>query len=1174
MKEVISKDDSLVLQSLAEQIIEQTHYELLSSLSQKSLDLHEQEIQASNVTCLFHIPELVFARNEGSQERFTTVLNALHACEATCILLLQCQNGHSDLYIGAVNKKRYDNVFYLNTIRDVLRSSIEGNLPGTELHEIVERDRIQEKIRSCLDNGFDSQCISAISSVPSDIERGETDGIERLLEAIGNRNFTIMVLADPVDPLQMKGVRRGYEELATQLSQLEQTSISLQYNTSEADGINYSESFSKSIGTNISLTQSHTTGTGWSTARDDPEAKRSKLLAAGVGIATASPMLMTGMSAILMKPQSTDSGHEDHTTGISSGYNEGQQQGQQFGRSRQTTVSEGTSYTFSQKNRHVKELIDRVEWFLGWLNSRENYGMFNSATYVISSSAGTNLMIASQYQALMQGENEMNQPMSINTWTRENGVEGIRTSLMHFTHPRLVLEKVENQFTPAMLMSGRELSRQMALPQRSVVGVTVSEYAAFGREVVRKSPMQHGKIIRIGCISHMGKSLPNQPVILDLQSMAAHTFIAGTNGSGKSNTVFRILEELMRVKIPFLVIEPAKGEYKNVFGMEPDVHVYGTNQRKTGLLRLNPFWFNEDVDVLEHIDKLTAVFSASWSMYAAMPAVLKAAIENAYRSCGWDLKKSICKGGCRIFPTVADVLTEFNSKMSSTAFSEEVKGNYVGALSTRMESLTNGIYGEIFGGGNLTDEELFCSNVIIDLSRVGSAETKSMLMGMMVIRLQEYRAMTEATNQPLRHVTVLEEAHHLLRATSTAQSDEGSNMLGKSVEMLSNAIAEMRSYGEGFMIVDQSPGLLDMSVMRNTNTKIILRLPESGDREIVGKTIGLTSEQIFELSRLKTGDSAVYQKDWLEAVLCRVDRAGHETQLYVSPAADDGELKRKGRILEVLLAPYLQKTAPAEECAAFQQLVLDCRFPGKLKRTLLQMYQFYPELGACSELYPVLRQIAALELELPERREESYLAHWYKQQIAEQELLQVLSPDAAELLLRQEMKTLAGEDPAWRLLPAETQAASALMEARGRAFCAVTPWKQGRKKQAAPEQEMLRSDAAILKDADEADRKLAELLTEYLQSGSTRERGMLLPYTRIVWELLNGSTAWEAAYPMLQQKQITEWDRYMREHVRRAVTAGAETESELLSLLLQHQGTDKNVKEFYPKWHHYAMKLR
>ena len=41
----------------------------------------------------------------------------------------------------------------------------------------------------------------------------------------------------------------------------------------------------------------------------------------------------------------------------------------------------------------------------------------------------------------------------------------------------------------------------------------------------------------------------------------------------------------------------------------------------------------------------------------------------------------------------------------------------------------------------------------------------------------------------------------------------------------------MRSWGEGFVIVDQSPGLLDLSVMRNT--KIILRLPEAGDRELL-----------------------------------------------------------------------------------------------------------------------------------------------------------------------------------------------------------------------------------------------------------------------------------------------------------------------------------------------------
>ena len=67
--------------------------------------------------------------------------------------------------------------------------------------------------------------------------------------------------------------------------------------------------------------------------------------------------------------------------------------------------------------------------------------------------------------------------------------------------------------------------------------------------------------------------------------------------------------------------------------------------------------------------------------------------------------------------------------------------------------------------------------------------------------------------------TVLEEAHNILRRTSFEQSSEGSNLTGKSVEMISNAIAEMRTYGEGFIIVDQAPGLLDMSAIRNTNTK-------------------------------------------------------------------------------------------------------------------------------------------------------------------------------------------------------------------------------------------------------------------------------------------------------------------------------------------------------------------
>ena len=161
---------------------------------------------------------------------------------------------------------------------------------------------------------------------------------------------------------------------------------------------------------------------------------------------------------------------------------------------------------------------------------------------------------------------------------------------------------------------------------------------------------------------------------------------------------------------------------------------------------------------------------------------------------------------------------------------------------------------------------------VIDLSRIGSNENKSLIMGLLVIRLQEYR-MTEAVfNSELRHVTVLEEAHNLLRRASVSISDEGSNVTEKSVEMIANAIAEMRTYGEGFIIVDQAPSLLDMSAIRNTNTKIILRLPDKDDRELVGRAANLNDEQIRELARLQRGVAAVYQNEWIEPILCMIDK--------------------------------------------------------------------------------------------------------------------------------------------------------------------------------------------------------------------------------------------------------------------------------------------------------------
>lgn len=209
-----------------------------------------------------------------------------------------------------------------------------------------------------------------------------------------------------------------------------------------------------------------------------------------------------------------------------------------------------------------------------------------------------------------------------------------------------------------------------------------------------------------------------------------------------------------------------------------------------------------------------------------------------------------------------------------------LKGRILGfqlGTSERLNTkrLANGINGMIFTCDEISEEELFDENVIVDLSRVGSLETKSLIMGMLVLKLQEYRMAGNMMNVELNHMTVLEEAHNLLRKTSTEQTSESGNLAEKSVEMLTNAIAEMRTYGEGFIIADQAPGLLDMAVIRNTNTKIIMRLPDQTDRELVGKAANLNDDQITELAKLPCGVAAIYQNEWVQPVLCKIDK--HKT---------------------------------------------------------------------------------------------------------------------------------------------------------------------------------------------------------------------------------------------------------------------------------------------------------
>ena len=614
----------------------------------------------------------------------------------------------------------------------------------------------------------------------------------------------------------------------------------------------------------------------------------------------------------------------------------------------------GSSKQITYKNFYIQKYLELIENQVERIENGIPFGMWSVATYFIAPSSTTSLKLANLYRGCIIGEESNLGTCAIKSWSKEVNTQKLLTYIGACTHPRFDYNGID--VSAGTVVTSKELAIHLSLPQSSVPGLLVREEHPFGRNVISLENNKLENRIEIGNIMSLGNEYSDNPVFLDCDSLTKHTFITGTTGSGKSNTMYLLLQDLFQKGKKILVIEPAKGEYKNVFGgltyksdngEEKQVKVYGSNPNFTHLLRINPFEFSDQIHVFEHIARLVEIFNACWPMYAAMPVVLKKAITDAYKNCGWDLDTSSINVpyGIKLFPTIKDVVSALQDYINNSEYSEQTKGDYKGSIETRLLSLSEGLTGSMLNNStnNLTDKELFEENVIVDLSKVNNSETKSLIMGLIIMKLSEYYQSFGKMNSHLNHVTVLEEAHNILKRTSTNQSQEGSNLTGKSVEMISNSIAEMRTYGEGFIIVDQSPSQVDMAAIRNTNTKIIMALPEADDRECAGKSIGLSDKQIEEIGRQKVGQGIVYQNGWEEAVQCKIKFAS-VNEIYFAPQKDEllntTEKTNNETVIKFLFS-CCNESVGFSEFELTKQNILNSKYSSSLKNNLLRVLHNY-----------------------------------------------------------------------------------------------------------------------------------------------------------------------------------------------------------------------------------------
>ena len=941
----------------------------ISSLTNLEIIPLSDDLKKENINriWLFNITKMVYKKDEASSYKFASIFNAVASTNSSLITIIDSDGKNTKFYLGV---RTLIEDHSPRTSYGVLEKSIQGQFPGIQLERLYEDD-----IKELLEN-IDSDSISSVSCVANNKNKDFIDnnkylqGLEKLALAMWGEKYSAIIIANPLSQNELTDVRKSYENIYTNIAPLANIVLNYGENSSLTNTVSKSEGITQGNSEGISTTVAENTSTTVGHSRSESTTKKSKkskigsliggalttvgtVVGASVGatVGTAAfPGLGTAAGGVTGATIGSQIGNsvgnfvekivtlatdETETNGETDSQSEtvgkSESRGETFTKNESRSQTESTSEAnsignsqstqFTKQNKSVLAMLERIDNQLKRVNEFESLGMWECAAYFLSSSSNTSKVGAATYKSLMAGENTGLEMSAINTWKKYSGDEFDKNYLIvdyvkSLIHPRFIYRNdfgVDITVSPASLVSSNELAIHMGLPRNSVPGFPVVEHIDFGKEIVKYESKGKDKEITLGNIFNMGKILEKSEVNLDLESLTMHTFISGATGSGKSNTIYHLLDKLRFQGIKFMVIEPAKGEYKRVLGHLEDVKVFGTNPNLTELLHINPFRFPKEIHVLEHIDRLIEIFNVCWPMYAAMPAILKEAVLETYKKCGWNLDLSINFENDNFFPTFTDLLDELKNIIKLSEYSEEVKSNYIGSLTTRVKSLTNGLNGQIFSSNEIDNEILFDTNVIVDLSRIGAQETKSLLMGILVMRLSEHRMATSKTsNRKLHHVTVLEEAHNILRAKNTASSIEGSNVAEKAVEMISNAIAEMRTYGEGFIIVDQSPSAVDISAIRNTNTKIIMRLPEENDRKMVGKSAALKDEQISEIARLPKGVAVIYQNDWLEAVLCQINKFDGEEKEYEFEGCNkiiDSQLYRnqliylmiQGRIDEKLL---------------------------------------------------------------------------------------------------------------------------------------------------------------------------------------------------------------------------------------------------------------------------------
>lgn len=801
---------------------------------------------------------------DSAEECFTAIQKILSSVflpdKVQLLFLVNCECGICRLYLGIRALAQTANDF-----TDSLKNYIKGIWPGLNCKHVSTRDvkTISEKMTSGGRKYRNFAAITGIPSMESQYKSVYPATVDKLIAGMNGRNFTYFVVADPMREADIDDIVFQCHEIQGQAESVKS------FNFSEGKSIGYTSSLAEKM-----------------EKRDTLEDIKNFAVIAFTLAAVVCPELSivtagTKLSAKLMNVGEAGSKGLGKLNRIIPFFHGN---GTADSNSKTTGYSTNQSSTISQNmvNKHIEAIAEQAGVHAKRYQAGKAIGCWNVSAYLMCENESDMDCASMQTKSVLSGQETIYEPIrvhDISTVVNANSVK--ENSFACFEAPKIDVtadgDVLQHPFGRefqklSTVLTTKELSYLINFPLRAVPGISVIDSSPdfnLNKQIVKEGTkcLEVGKLLWSGSSTDIDIKLP-------IDTLCRHALVCGVNGSGKTNTLFGVLNGMVDAGRPFLVIEPAKTEYvdwaikynaehqdKKIKIFIPGCEKYVKGDLIPDKLRLNPFEViqtgKSEMRTISHIDRLKATFSAAFPMQDILPVVMEHLLYDLYEQA--NLLDGTQQENVR-FPQLSSVNRQFiDELMLNLGYAKENTQNIAAALRTRFSSLRHGWKGEMLDNQKITGltwDELFASPVVINLSYAGDDQDRAFMMSLLLQMLYEYRiAESESgdysfNDNVCRHLVIVEEAHRVMSKCDNPELPQY-----KSGQMFSNFLSEVRAYGQGMMVVDQVPSRLIEDAIKNTNVKIIHKLVAEDDASTLAQCIGLTDEQKKVIPKLSIGQA-------------------------------------------------------------------------------------------------------------------------------------------------------------------------------------------------------------------------------------------------------------------------------------------------------------------------------